>query len=610
MFLKSISIKNFRCFKEEVTIQIENITTLVGKNDVGKSAILEALEIFFNNDTVKIEQQDSCVHTSEDSISISCEFNDLPETLILDADAETSLKNEYLLTEDETLKIQKIYDCSKTKTPVEIFVLAQHPTAEGVNGLLELKEKELQTIVKAKGIQVALKGNPGMRKAIWDAEPDLKLAMTPIPVTKPKEDSKRIWDQLESYLPVFALFQSDRRSQDSDGEVQNPMKAAVAAAIAEVRPEIEQIQQKIEEKAKAIAEKTHEALKTIDSNLASELTPQFSQPTPSRWVGLFSINMTTDYGIPLNKRGSGVRRLVLISFFKAEAERQLTTTNRRNIIYAIEEPETAQHPNNQKILIKAFKELTSEPGCQIILTTHSPGFASELPVDGIRFVKMRQDYGPEITAGIDVFGEVAATLGVVPDSRVKVLLCVEGPTDVSALKCLSSALNQQDPSIPNLSVDSRVAFVVLGGSTLQHWVTQNYLRGLGRPEVHIYDSDVAKYRESVAEVNSRTDGSWAVQTAKYEIESYLHPEAVLDAFNINIEITDQPNEYGHATPKVFAMAYSRANSLDGIMGDTKAKQKLADRAFPFMTADRLRARDPDREVEGWFRSIASMLGTV
>jgi len=606
VLLKSVSIENFRCFKDEVKIQIDNLTTLVGKNDVGKSAILEALEIFFNNDTVKIEQCDSCVHTEQNSVSITCEFTDLPDSLIIDADAKTSLKDEYLLTEEGTLMIQKVYSCNKAKPSAEVFVLAQHPTAEGVDGLLELKEKDLQAIIKDKRLQVSLKGNPGMRKAIWEAEPDLKLSMVPIPVTKPKEDSKRIWEQLEGYLPVFALFQSDRRSQDSDGEVQNPMKAAVAAAIAEVRPEIEQIQQKIEEKAKAIAENTHKALKTIDPNLASELTPQFTQPTPAKWVGLFSVNMTTDYGIPLNKRGSGVRRLVLVSFFKAEAERQLVANNRRNIIYAIEEPETAQHPNNQKILIKAFKELTSEPGCQVVLTTHSPGFASELPVDGIRFVTVQEE-SPEIRSGVDVFGEVATTLGVVPDSRVKVLMCVEGPTDVSAIKCLSFALNQQDPSIPNLNSESRVAFVVLGGSTLQHWVTQNYLRGLGRPEVHIYDSDVAKYSTYVEEVNNRNDGSWAVQTGKYEIESYLHPDAVFDAFNINIEITDQPNESGHATPKVFATAYSQAKGFDGIMGDNKAKQKLSDRVFPLMTADRIKARDPEGEVEGWFRKIAEML---
>ena len=43
------------------------------------------------------------------------------------------------------------------------------------------------------------------------------------------------------------------------------------------------------------------------------------------------------------------------------------------------------------------------------------------------------------------------------------------------------------------------------------------------------------------------------------------------------------------------------------MGDNKAKQKLSDKVFPLMTADRIKDRDPEGEVEGWFRKIAEML---
>jgi putative ATP-dependent endonuclease of OLD family len=80
----------------------------------------------------------------------------------------------------------------------DVFIVARHPTADGVAGLLELKEKELQKIVKDKGLTAQLKGNPGMRKAIWEAEADLRLADdVGIPVSKPKEDSKRISEQID-----------------------------------------------------------------------------------------------------------------------------------------------------------------------------------------------------------------------------------------------------------------------------------------------------------------------------------------------------------------------------------------------------------------------------
>lgn len=608
MKLKSVSIKNFRCYQDAATVSFEDLTTFIGKNDIGKSSVLEALEIFFNNETVKIEQADANIYSGDSKVSITCEFSDVPAILTLDAGAETSLAGEYLLTAEGTLKIRKTFDCKGTKPSEEVTLLALHPTAAEVNNLLDLKEKDLQNLVKARGLNVPLKGNPGMRQALWASEKDLKLAEVEISLSKGKEDGKRIWDQLQAYLPLFALFQSDRDSKDSDGEVQTPMMAAVAQAIAEVQGEIEEIQKKVREKAEAIAHSTHEALKTIDPNLASELTPQFTPPTPAKWKSLFSVNMGTDDGIPLNKRGSGIRRLILVSFFKAAAERRLASGDKsRSVIYAIEEPETGQHPNNQKILIDSFKALSDQDGCQVILTTHSPGFAADLPVDSIRYVT-RDDHGkPEIQSGVDVFDQVATALGIVADSRVKLILCVEGPTDVTALKALSRALHQADPTLPDLHVDRRVAFAVLGGSTLQHWVTSHYLQDLGRPEVHIYDGDVAGYAAQVAAVNARTDGSWAVQTIKHEIESYLHADAIHEAFGVAITVPDQLDPAGHAVPRLVSLALFALNPVGAPLGDTKIKKKLADHAFPRMTAQRLAARDPAGEVETWMRRVAAML---
>ncbi len=606
MKIKSVSIKNFRCYEDEINVDFQELTTFVGKNDIGKSSILEALEIFFNNDTVAIEQGDANIGSGQKKVEITCEFSNLPKTIILDAGAETSLESEYLLSINKTLKIRKIFDCSLKKPSLEIFVIAYHPTAQGASNLLELKEKELQAIVRERKIDVPLKGNPGMRCAIWAATEELGCAEVAIPVSKAKEDSKRIWEQIETHLPIFALFQSDRSSRDSDDEVQNPMKAAVSAAIAEVQDDIARIQTRVQEKAEEIAKNTHAALMTIDASLANELTPEFTPPTSSKWISLFSVGLSTDSGIPLNKRGSGVRRLVLVSFFKAEAERRLKMDNKRSIIYAIEEPETAQHPKSQRILIDSFKSLSSEMGCQVLLTTHSPGFASELPVSSIRYVSRDSETKkPKISAGDDVFGAVADALGVTPDSRVKVLLCVEGPTDVTALKCLSKALHAADPTLPNLATDERIAFILLGGSTLKHWVDKNYLQSLRRPEIHIYDRDVSDYAEVVDRVNLRSDGSWATQTTKHEIESYLHPEAIREAFGVTILVTDHPVD-GKAVPKIFAEAYSAAQGFDGVMKDSNAKIRLADKAFPLMTADRIKERDPNGEVSDWLRRIGQL----
>ena len=83
---------------------MDDLTALIGQNDVGKSTILEALDIFFNQS--KIESGDkNILHTDEETV-IGCVFDELPETIVLE-DVETSLSNEYLLNEDGRLEINK-----------------------------------------------------------------------------------------------------------------------------------------------------------------------------------------------------------------------------------------------------------------------------------------------------------------------------------------------------------------------------------------------------------------------------------------------------------------------------------------------------------------------
>ena len=49
MWLVKAVISNFRGIKEPTEITFRNFNTIVGKNDAGKSTILKALNVFFNN---------------------------------------------------------------------------------------------------------------------------------------------------------------------------------------------------------------------------------------------------------------------------------------------------------------------------------------------------------------------------------------------------------------------------------------------------------------------------------------------------------------------------------------------------------------------------------
>lgn len=107
-----------------------------------------------------------------------------------------------------------------------------------------------------------------------------------------------------------------------------------------------------------------------------------------KWSDIFKdVSITGDHDIPINKRGSGVKRMILLNFFRAEAERNQSERNAPGIIYAIEEPETAQHIVHQQKMIDSLKKLSSHDSTQVIITTHSSNILKCLSFEDIRLIK-------------------------------------------------------------------------------------------------------------------------------------------------------------------------------------------------------------------------------
>ncbi|MBU0477034.1 ATP-binding protein [bacterium] len=620
MKLQRVILNNLRGYKKETEIDIDDLTAFIGKNDVGKSTILEALEIFFNNDgKVKFDKSDVCVYGKEKEVRIGCVFTDFPELLVLDVKAQTSLKEEYLLNRDGDLEIHKCFDCSGQKIKEKIIAIALHPTIENADDLLLLKNEDLKQrfeTLKIPKKETKLNVNPSIRKAIWTNFPDLKLEEKEILLNSESDkkmaegDSKKIWKKLSDEMPVFALFQADRASNDDDDEVQDPMKTAVKEAMKLVQPQMDQIKTIVQSRALEVANRTLEKLNEMNPELARKLIPDFK--AEPKWDSLFKLTLKDQDQIPINKRGSGVRRLILINFFRAEAERRQKEQNAPAIIYAIEEPETSQHPQNQKMLAEAFKELSDQSNCQVLVTTHVPGFAGLLNVESLRHVLIKNDEISIKSGEEDIYEEITRDLGVLPElNEVKILICVEGPNDVSFLCHISTMLHNHDPSLPDIKNDPRIAIFPLGGSTLRQWVNRHYLKGLHKKEIHIYDNQ-PEYLGCCIEVNARNDGSWATVTGKKTIENYLHPDIINNVYNINVNFGDD-DDVPHLVAQRFHESQNSSQTWDTLGKSNKSKKisqckkRLNDEIVSQMTYELLSERDVSKDIENWLREIANRL---
>lgn len=600
MKLRRIELENFRIFASPLEIEIDDFTAFIGKNDIGKSSILAALTIFLEGDGAKIEKDDGSLHGDRTRVRITCEFDELPELIVLDDQFETTLQDEQVLLENGRLRISKVFDCSKSKiTPTITINAANHPIDANGHSLLPLTIGELRK--KADEVGVELQAGEGavksrIRRAIVDRSGSYESSSVDISVDN--NESKTLWQQIIKSLPMCALFVSDRSSSDQDPEAQSPMGLAVEQALVEIQDQLDQIATHVADKVSDTATRTLSKLNEMNPDLATQLSPRLKD-TNIKWKNLFKYTLISDQEVPLDKRGSGVRRLVLLNFFRAEAERKAANDHHRLVIYAIEEPETSQHPDHQRMLMQALLEISSNTG-QVLVSTHSPGLAGEVPSRSLRLIDA-DGSGRRLVRSADIedphafFTELASKLGMLPDNLVRVLICVEGANDIRFLRHVSRTLNASDSQLPDLSSDPRYAFIPMHGGNLRDVVNLHLFKGFGKPEFHIYDRDDGNtYAEQQEQVNNREDGSRAVQTIKRTMENYLHPAAIQRITGHRIEVTDE-NDI--------------VTELCGQLRKKKSEVKaiLCNEVAPAMTAEEVDQRDGQSEIRNWLRGITDLL---
>jgi len=623
MKLVRLRVRNFRCFKDEIAFDFEEMTAFIGKNDVGKSSVMDALDIFLNEGTP--DKHDAAKKGDGKDLTIICEFKDIPSEAIIDDNVPTNFQIEHLLNSQGLLEIHKTYS-GNTVAPkcTSIAAYAVHPTAEGVTDLIQLKNSDLKK--RAKELQVDLssidqKVNAQLRKSIRDSVSDLKLQPVFVPLND--ENARKAWDGIKSYIPVLALFKSDRASTDQDPEAQDPLKTAVKEAIKQKEAELRALSAHVEYEVKRIAEKTLEKIKDMDPNLAQQLNPQISV---KKWDTLFNVSITGDEDIPINKRGSGVKRLVLLNFFRAKAEQQAKERSNVPVIYAIEEPETSQHPHNQRMLVSALTDLAVDN--QVIITTHTPMLARTLPDKYLRYIHEKADKSREVLHGGGETNKLLVrSLGVLPDNSVKIFIGVEGTHDSIFLKNISKVLRQSGVDVIDLEkmeLDGELIFFLLGGSSLVLWVSR--LAPLSRPEFHLFDRDnqpplQAKCQVAADAINQRSKCR-AIITGKKEIENYIHFEAINEAyakqFNVTLGLTTNFGDFGDVPAKIAEIIHNASASPKtwaDLEDDTrskkisKAKKILNQFAVPLMTKERLEHVDPDAHVLGWFQQMKQLIET-
>lgn len=565
MKIFSISLNNFGPFSQLQEFKVADLATLVGKNDVGKTHILKALDIFFENSKMLSENVYKNIAT-EGKISIEVAFKDFPAEINVGTE-RVIIADEKILNSRSHLKIKKTYpQLSLDKPEIELHI--DDFEDSNYSFLLNNTLTELKTKCRDLGIIVpsSVTTLVEYRKLIRsDGSEKLKpIAERYVP---PKN---HIWKGVSEIIPTYIFFETDTNIKIDQTSFQKQFKEIIKKAISD---------QSVVQARSELARKIDESLQLEMNKIMGHLSEHLGDITDLKAVSNLSWEKAVDnfeiigkdkfgHEESMSRRGAGIRRLLMLSFIQYLAEREHDETN--GYIFSIEEPENCLHPSIQRELAHSFKDVIG-PRVQIILTTHSPIIAGMSSIDDLSLIVREDGMSKVIQEGLKLEA-VASELGIEPSDQItgfNACVFVEGPDDVEFFSVVAEKLKSEGITTKNFT-DAKIGFIMCGGQTVKQWIDLNAMKRINRRYCLIVDSDLKAADHSIAQkkiawkTTVEADGGKAFILKKREIENYLHKQALISAGKRPIQLdesspwtyddfTDMKKMFG---PKVFQVIKS------------------------------------------------------
>ncbi|MEX2340949.1 MAG: AAA family ATPase [Candidatus Paceibacterota bacterium] len=530
MILSRININNYRGVKKAENIPINPLSVLVGKNDSGKSIVLNAIAAFLSIKDYPIFEID--FNNPEQPIYFEVSFTDDDLAEKVSKKIGTKIKkddgkDEFItdICTGDNISFRRSIK-SPGKAFDETLIAVRDYDHEDFKELYQKSDEEVSTILDKYDIEVPVAG--AGRNSKLEKVKHIKQYCNENEI-----DIKTSWINddydIAKLLPEIELFNSDYGIEpdtpfktSSVTEVKGVLdeEAADGGKLTEVAKKVEK-EMGIESEAISILMKDY-----VPNVKAVSIKPNFTWKDAIKSVDVNFEFEDDDKPINMTRKGSGYRRLFMVARFRYLAQKKKGD----DVIYAIEEPETFLHPSAQEDLLNALKEISNEN--QIILATHSPVFAGSSDRSSIVLCEKTPEGSKYISEvdDPDVPSRIIEELGIRPqhnlrDKYTKILFC-ESKHDIRFYDVLAKSLLGK--SIIN---NDSILALPGGGDSLEDIINIDYFTKTKRKLYLLTDSD--KHRDESKQTTNKErverfenlDSAKGYLTKKACIENYYHPRA-------------------------------------------------------------------------------------
>jgi len=372
MKIKSLTIHNFRSIKE-VEFSLEDYVILVGANNAGKSNVLTALRIFYEDEIKFNEKSDFPKFQTEDN--------------------ESWIEIEYLLTQEEFINLKEEYKNSNRVLKVRKYLKSQDRNRVKTNqsNIYGYENAILSEnlFYGAKNISQAKLGTVVYIPEVSKTDETLKLT-GPSPlrnvitfVMKKVVKTSKSFESLNTAFEEFNNKFSEEASEDGFS-------------------------------LNKLGEEINNSLKEWEVEFNLNINPVRTEGIIKNLVSHYVIDKNLDKEIDVKCLGQGLQRHLIYTLLKLSSQYTENKTYEKKefspelTLILFEEPEAFLHPGQQEFLNISLEELSSEKGQQIIISTHSPIFVSKNIAVISNLVKLKRENG--ITHVFQVSEDILKTI--------------------------------------------------------------------------------------------------------------------------------------------------------------------------------------------------------
>lgn len=519
MILKKFKASGFRSLVEPGWAEFKNMTVFAGENDGGKTALIDALNLFLTN---KIPDDDDYTSFGEG--------DQIFDTMELEAVFELSTFEKEIASKtfpsaiDTELTIFKRISKEQGAEPRKIKTKVHSDSRYNVNF-------DRLTIPQLK--ELAKDAHLDFRSDIH--KPEFVAKLTKWRRGQPLlEGTMELPQEFVNRLPILETFVS-AQALDPEQEINSVLRSTFQKEIESDKysGQINEITDKVKEELRKDVEK----LKPFIEKYCSEVMEVDIEPQFNFQSGFSTSHLQLKKGggapIWLEKGGEGKKRLVTLAVYEWDLKLKEATQdeNARQMILAFDEPDSHFDYNYQRKIFEIISKLAEIPNIQVVVLTHSLNLIDRVDIRNINHFCLQDQKETKIERlttedpeTIDLFMyNLSENMGLKNCIMLneRCFLIVEGATEFNALPILFRkryGKNLQEAGIRLLNGEGNIGALLFA----------KFLKNNKRRVVFLIDTD-----SKTAGSDKRKFTEDSLQAAGFDIDNevfFIGPHEFEDAF--------------------------------------------------------------------------------